>query len=564
MNSNEILDLQINEAEFCVLDVETTGTSAYSCRVIEIGLVKIKDLQITETFRAFINPGREIPYFITQLTGIQNSDVYDAPYFDEVADKIIDFIGSSITVAHNAQFDLSFLKSEFQNAGLPKLNNLSLCTLKLARKMFPEIKSKSLGSVVRHLGITHKNVHRALGDATVTGKILLKMISDLTKQNKIRLVSDLINLQYTPIVKENFRLIKKKLVNDFIKIPNEPGVYLFKNSKDEIIYVGKAKALKDRVKSYFSSTTEKKTRRIVRLASKLDFQTTNGELTALLAEAELIKIHKPVCNVQLKKYSQTYFIRINKKTEFASIEQNNKFDFDDNDYFGPYNNQDIVKNLIEIINKTFLLRECDDKEWNKKKECYLAQINRCIAPCTNTSIKEEYVNELQNVYDFLSGKNQIALDRLLNKMKSLSEKQKYEEAAQIRDLVNLILAQIHKTSIIAEPINRANLLLVINNSDRKDYLLLIAGKVFIRNNIISSEESFDTALDDYFNNTTSLFHKVEERDLEKIKIVLSWLIRNRNEVNVYYLKDYISKDELFAAASKRIFTNSSFEAEYIS
>ncbi len=554
LSLDTLLSSPIKDVEYCVLDFETTGTSAYSSRAIEIGIVKVKDLKIEETFSTFINPGREIPYFITQLTGIQNSDVYDAPYFDEIAQKVLDFIGESIIVAHNAPFDLSFLKSELKYAGIDKFQNLSLCTLKLARKMYPELKSKSLGSVVKHLGVTHKNVHRALGDATVTAKILLKMISELTTKNKVKVVSDIINLQHYPVAKDNFRLIKKKLIDDFIKIPNNPGVYLFKNSKDEIIYVGKAKALKDRVKSYFSSSTERKVRKIVRLASKLDYYTTNSELTALLAEAELIKIHNPVCNVQLKKYGQTYFIKVNKRTEFASIELSSKFDFDDNDYFGPYNNQDVTKNIIEIINKTFLIRECNDKEWNKKQECFLAQIDRCIAPCIHASLKEEYKSELQNVYDFLAGKNQLAINRLLNKMKSLSEKQKYEEAGQIRDLVNLILSQIHKTSIIAEPINLANLLLVINHSDKKDFILLISGKVFVKNDIIPNGDSFNTALEDYFNRTVSLFNTVEKRDLEKVKITLSWLTRNRTNIKVFYLKYYNSKQELFTEVSNADFT----------
>ncbi|RJP74269.1 MAG: hypothetical protein C4539_00495 [Ignavibacteriales bacterium] len=558
---DNLLSKPVGDADFCVLDFETTGTSAYSSRAIEIGLVKVKNLEITESYRTFINPGREIPYFITQLTGIQNSDVYDAPYFDEIAPKVLDFIGESIVVAHNVLFDLSFMKSELKYAGIDKFQNLCLCTLKLARKMYPELKSKSLGSVVKHLGVTHKNVHRALGDATVTAKILLKMISELTTQNKIKTVSDIINLQHYPVAKDNFRLIKKKLVNDFLKIPNDPGVYLFKNSKDEIIYVGKAKALKERVKSYFSSSTERKVRKIVRLASKLDFLTTNSELTALLAEAELIKLYNPSCNIQLKKYGQTYFIKINKQTDFANIELSSKFDFDDNDYFGPYNNQDVTKNMIEIINKTFLIRECNDKEWNKKKECFLAQIDRCIAPCTHASLKEEYKSELQNVYDFLAAKNQLAVNRLLNKMKSLSEKQKYEEAGQIRDLVNLILSQIHKTSIIAEPINLANLLLVINNSDKKDFILLISGKVFVKQNIVPNGESFDDALDDYFNNVISLFNNVEKRDLEKVKIALSWLARNRTNVKVFYLKNYSSKQELFTEVSNADFTISTEDSE---
>jgi DNA polymerase III subunit epsilon len=545
IKESTLYDLPVSDATFCVLDVETTGMSAYSNRVIEIGIVKINRLKIIEKYQTLINPGSEIPYFITQLTGIKNSDVYDAPYFDEVINKIRDFIKDSILVAHNAPFDLSFLKREFFQCGVDKILNPSLCTLRLARKLYPHFRSKSLGSVVKNLNIAHKNVHRALGDATVTAKILLKMIKELEVNHNVQSVTDLLNFQYTPLAKDGYKLIKKKLVNDYAKLPDSPGVYFFKNSKDEIIYVGKAKSLKDRVKNYFSSSSLSKTKRIVRQADKIDFEITNSELTALLYEAELIKIHNPRHNVQLKKYGQTYFLRINRDEDFPAVDTCGKFEFDGMDYFGPYTNKETVTNLAELIKKTFTIRECDSKEFKKGKECYLSQLYRCTAPCVNKNIKEDYLKELDNVYDFLSGKNQLALNRLINKMKELSDKKKYEEAAQMRDLVNLILTQIHKSAIISEPVNSANVLIIVNENEKKDYLLLLSGKLFVKNYILEERDIFDTAIDDYYNNTISLFHQVDKKDLEKIKITLSWLIRNRNSVSIYYLKDFSSKEELY-------------------
>ncbi|MCX6150144.1 MAG: exonuclease domain-containing protein [Ignavibacteriales bacterium] len=562
MTDKNIFDLIIDEAEFCVLDVETTGMSPNNCRVIEIGIVKINNLKVTDRFHSLINPGTEIPYFITQLTGISNSDVYDAPYFDEIISKVQEFIKDTIIVAHNAQFDLSFLKREFNQCGIDKIPNPSLCTLKLARKLYPQFKSKSLGAMVKNLGITHKNVHRALGDASATAKILLKMLIELQENQNVHVVSDLLNYQYIPLLKENYKLIKKKLLNDFTRLPEAPGVYFFKNSKDEILYVGKAKSLKDRVKNYFSSTALSKSRKIVRQASKIEFETTNSELTALITEAELIKIHNPKHNYQLKKYGQTYFIRVNKNTRFANIESSSHFDLDGNDYFGPYSNQDTLKNLIELINKTFNLRECDDKEFAKLKECYLHQLHRCMAPCINQNISEHYIEELKLVYDFLSGKNQIALNRLINKMKDLSEKRKYEEAGQIRDLVNLILAQIHKTSVIAEPINTANVLIIVSGNGKNDFLLLSSGKLFIKDYLMNDLNLFDTAIEDYYNGTVSLFQEVDKKDLEKIKITLGWLIRNRTSVKVYYLKDYTSREQLFNSITQNQIIHSEQPVEY--
>ena len=179
-----------------------------------------------------------------------------------------------------------------------------------------------------------------------------------------------------------------------------------------------------------------------------------------------------------------------------------------------------------------------------------------MAPCVIKNVKTDYDIELNNVYDFLSGKNQVALNRQVNKMKELSDKKKYEEAAQVRDLVNLILAQIHKSSIIAEPINSAKVLIIVNENGKKDSLLLLSGKLFIKDYMIEDYDLFNTAIEDYYNNTISLFHKVENKDLEKIKITLSWLIRNRNNVQIYYLKDYKSRNELFKSISTSNFHKS--------
>lgn len=550
MFQDYILEQLIDNAEISVIDLETTGMSPLYSRIIEIGIVKIQCLKITNSYKTFVNPGTEIPYQITRLTGIKNEDVCNAPFIDEILPDIQQFLGDSIICGHNLQFDLGFLNTAFRNYGYEKISNPLLCTLKLARKLCPDLSSKSLGSVVDHFGIIHKNVHRALGDATVTAKVLLKMIPLLKEDKKLSTVSDIINYQFVPLTK-NYRFIKKKLITDLTRLPDSPGVYFFKDSKGNIIYIGKAKSLKNRVKSYFSSNSLKKTRKIIKLASHIDYEVTGSELSALIAEAELIKVYKPHFNVQLKKFTQTYFIRLNHAHEYPRPEVTKKFDFDGSDYFGPYNNIDTVTSLHVLLNKAFTLRECDDKEFAKHRECYLSQICRCLGPCSAENMKEEYGKELLNVYDFLSGKNQFALNRLINKMKDLAERQKYEEAAQFRDVINLILSQIHKSSILSEPVNTANALIVIRGEKKSDMVLLLSGKLFIRKFFIEREPDFDTALDDFYNGTVSLFHTVDLLDLERIKIALSWLVRNKTATEIYYLKDYLGKKELLQQVSQK-------------
>ncbi|MEG8945847.1 exonuclease domain-containing protein [Rosettibacter firmus] len=544
----DLKEIPFEKADYCVFDFETTGTSPSLDKVIEIGIVKISKGKIIDTFQSFINPGRPVPYFITLMTGITNSDVSNAPYFEEVYYKIKEFVGDSILVAHHLNFDYSFLRNECANANLEMLNNYTVCTLKLAKRLFPELPSKSLGSLTRHFKIRHKNIHRGLGDALATAKIFLKMFPYLRNDHNADTVADIINFQNIPASKP-FKIIKKKLASDYASIPDSPGVYFFKNSKDEIIYIGKAKSLKQRISNYFLNNVPRKTKEIIRKAHRIDFQKTNTELTALLAEAELIKKYKPNLNTLLKRYSNNYFIRITNNHEYPKVEVVSTFDFDGNDYYGPYPNRDIANSIKEIIDKTFLLRECTDKDFNKKKKCYLSEIERCLAPCVY-DIKDKYENELNLVNDFLSGHNQSAIDRLLRKMKQYSEQKKYEEAAATRDTINSILNQLHKASILSEPINKAKVLIEIAGTKHNDYILMLEGKLYIRNFIIDEKSLFDEKLEDYFEGTKNLFDEVTPADLEKMKISLSWLSKNRQRIKIHYLSKYsgiteLAKDLLF-------------------
>ncbi len=541
----KIKEKPFSETTFSVIDFETTGTSPPASRAIEIGIVRVENFKIVDTFQSFFNPGIDIPPFISRLTGIENEDLLNAPKFEDIVNEIKEFIDETVLVGHNLQFDFAFLSSEFKLANTVLPNLAQICTLKLSRHLFPQLKSKSLGSMAKHLRLRHKNVHRALGDATVTAKILIKLITILKEEHNGETINDIISFQSTPSVSKSFRLIKKKLIDDLASLPDSSGVYFFKDSKDKIIYIGKAKNLKKRVKNYFSASASRKAKKISRKAHRLGFAVTASELSALVLEAELIKIHKPQFNTLLKRYSQNYFIRVFLSHIYPDIKVSSNFDFDGNDYFGPYSNRITAKSLKEIVDKTYLLRECNDKELSKNKKCYLFDIKRCLAPCINKDIKDDYKIELENVYEFLEGKNQKAVNRLLNKMKDLSERQKYEEAAEFRDTVNLILNQLSRSSILAEPINKANVLIEVKDSFSIDYILFLEGRVFIKNYYLKEQDFFDVALDDYFDNTFHLLAGMEQKDLEKIKISLSWLVKNRNKVKVHYLKDYESKLELF-------------------
>lgn len=543
------LDTPLEKAAFSVVDVETTGLSANKNRVIEVAIVKIENLKITDKLHYLINPQTYIPPFITSLTGIDNDDVIGAPIFSNIVDELITFIDNTILTAHNLPFDASFLNTEFLIAGREFINENSCCTLKIARNIYPTLQSKSLTSIAQYLNLKNTNAHRALGDAEITAKVLLKMIKEIQKKDNISTLGEL--LSYQKGYKETALLnIKKELQDDYRALPNAPGIYYFTNRKDEIIYVGKAKSIRDRVKTYFSTSAPQKAQKIVKQAARLKHIITNSELTALLTESETIKILEPKHNDQLKKFGSKYFLRITRNHKSPAIELTNHFDFDGNDYFGLFISRKKAVEILEFINKAFAIRECDDKEFKKGKTCFLFDIHRCTGPCVDIEKnKIDYSDELEKVYDFLYGKNQFAVDRLLNKMKKFSEKQKYEQAAEIKQLVDFILDQTHKSSILAEPVNRANVLFEIISRFENDYVLMLEGKFYIKKYLHNKNDTFEQALDDYYSETIKSDSNPTDEDLEKMKITLNWLVKHRNQVRVFYLKDYLSKEQLYEQIS---------------
>ncbi|MEJ2507775.1 MAG: GIY-YIG nuclease family protein, partial [Ignavibacteriaceae bacterium] len=276
------------------------------------------------------------------------------------------------------------------------------------------------------------------------------MIKKLKKESNIKTIDDLIGFQRKKTFGKQIH-IKESLKEDVSILPNSPGIYYFINKFGKIIYVGKAKSLRDRIRSYFSPNAPRKAKRIITQAKRLKIETTNSELTALLTEAETIKKLNPKHNYQLKRYGHKYFLRVTKTHRHPKIEISNYFDFDGNDYFGLFISRKKAELVLEIIDKTFALRECADKELAKRKKCFLAEIERCTAPCVLPEATA-YNDELLIVYEFLYGKNQTALNRMLNKMKDYSDREKFEKAAEVKVIIDLILSQTHKTSLLGEPV----------------------------------------------------------------------------------------------------------------
>lgn len=270
---------------YAIVDIETTGGSARLERITEIAVYIHDGKRIVGEYSTLVNPERNIPYFITALTGISNEMVEDAPKFFEVAKKIVEITEGNIFVAHNAHFDYSFIRQEFSMLGYNFKRPL-LDTVSLSRKLLPGHKSYSLGNLCNDLGIEIKGRHRASGDALATVRLMELLLEKDREQNEGGLV-------------KNRKASKLHPALDLQKIadlPEEPGIYYFYNESGEIIYVGKSRNLYQRVNTHLSNNTSSREMEMRSIIADISWERTGSELVALLLESAEIKTRKPLYN----------------------------------------------------------------------------------------------------------------------------------------------------------------------------------------------------------------------------------------------------------------------------
>jgi len=272
--------------KYAIIDIETTGGRADREKITEIAIILHDGEKILDKWETLINPERAIPYNITQITGITDRMVADAPKFFRVAKNIVEMTDGAIFVAHNVRFDYGFIREEFRRLGFTYMRK-QLCTVRLSRKAFPGIKSYALGNLIKHFGIKVNARHRAMADTAATVEIL-EMIFQKEKSEDD--VLDMINLG----VKES-KLPANITMEKLHELPEETGVYYFLNKKGKVIYVGKSNNIKKRIIEHFTSK-KNKTYKLQKYVHDITYEITGSELVALLFESHEIKRLPPPIN----------------------------------------------------------------------------------------------------------------------------------------------------------------------------------------------------------------------------------------------------------------------------
>ena len=284
---------------YAIVDIETTGGYAAANGIIELSIQIFDGTTIIEEFETLVNPGQHIPKYIQAFTGITNEMVENAPYFEEVAEKVFTILQGNIFIAHNVNFDYSFIKNHLAFFGYT-LNTKKLCTVRLSRQIFPGFPSYSLGNLCQSLGIELNNRHRAGGDALAT-VTLFKLLLQNDKSECI--INSLKRHSKEQTLPPN---VPK---DHFLQLPSTPGVYYFHDSKGKIVYVGKAKNIKTRVNSHFSNNSDSKQKQnFVRHVHGISFLSTATELMAAILESTEIKRLWPSFNTSQKRAEEVFGI----------------------------------------------------------------------------------------------------------------------------------------------------------------------------------------------------------------------------------------------------------------
>ncbi len=385
--------MSILEGPIVFVDIETNGLSHLRGRVIEVAAIRVEHGEVTDTFRSLIDPGVELPYYITNLTGITTNDLKGAPTFGQVADDLQAVLAGAVFVAHNVRFDYSFLKQEFGRVGLPFLPK-QLCTVKLSRALHPHEKSHKLADLIQRYGFTYGTRHRAYDDAAV----LWQFIQYAQRQFPAEQVEAAIALQLrSPAVPRD---LEPELVRN---LPETPGVYIFEDAVGQPLYVGKSINIKKRVMSHFGRDhAETKEFKIAQAIKHIRTEETPGELSALLLESRLVKELQPLYNRQLRKTQKLLLAKqlINEAGyHMVTLEEASFIDPNEaSQIMAVYPRRGLARQSLETITKTYELCPKLMGIEKAKSACFARQLKKCRGACTGEESAELYNQRLLEAF----------------------------------------------------------------------------------------------------------------------------------------------------------------------
>ncbi|RVW08969.1 DEDD exnuclease domain-containing protein [Prescottella agglutinans] len=438
------LDAPLRDTTFVIVDLETTGGSSENDAITEIGAVKVRGGEILGELGTLVDPGRAIPPYIVEITGITTAMVRDAPRIDTVLPAFLEFARGSVLVAHNAGFDVGFLKAAAARAGIPWPRFQVLCTVKLARRVLSrdEAPSVKLSALATLLGADTTPTHRALDDARATVDVLHALIGRVGNQG-VHSLPEL--LDYLPRVSSEQRA-KRTLASH---LPRTPGVYLFRGPSDEVLYVGTAVDLRRRVRTYFTgSETRGRMKEMVALATRIDHVECAHSLEAGVRELRLLRAHVPPYNRRSKFPMRGWWVTLTSEAfpRFSVVRTPTA------DALGPFRSRTDATDVAQTAAEFCGLRTCTTRIAKGQRhgpKCPPRDLGGCPARADD---EEGYRLAPELARALLRGEDDAPLRDLRSRIEELAANELFESAARLRDraaALGLALRRMQRLAALA-------------------------------------------------------------------------------------------------------------------
>lgn len=443
----------LREATFCVLDFETTGGNRNDDTITEIGVVKVRGGECLGRFHTLVNPGRAIPPQITVLTGLTDAVVSAAPRIEAVLGSLIDFLGDAVFVAHNASFDLGFLRAALARDGRTDYRPTVVDTASLARRLLrDEVPNCQLGTLASRLRLDHQPSHRALDDALATTDLLHVLIERATGHGVIG-VDDLVALAK---LAGHPQAAKLRLT---APLPRSPGVYMFHGARDEMLYVGKATNLRQRVRSYFGSDDRRRIGPLLRELQQVRYIELPDPLSAEVIESRLIARMLPRYNRAGTRADKYCYVRLDTESPWPRLSVVNA-PGPRGAHLGPLSSRAQANLVVDALQSALPLRRCSTRLTGTHTAalgatpCSAAQLGVAMCPCAGQADPRDYADAVNVAARAIDGQAEAVVAPLTVKMMALAGQQRFEEAALVRDRIAALTAATQRQRL-ADALRRA-------------------------------------------------------------------------------------------------------------
>jgi DNA polymerase-3 subunit epsilon len=441
------LGTPLRDTTFCVLDLETTGGNRSDDLITEIGVVKVRGGECLGTFHTLVNPGRAIPPQITVLTGLTDAVVRRAPRIEAVLGSLMDFLGDAVFVAHNASFDLGFVRAALERDGRPEYRPTVVDTAALARRLLrDEVPNCKLSTLASRLRLDHVPSHRALDDALATTDLLHLLLERAAGLGVLGL-DDL-----TAVAKLAGHPQARKLTLTS-NLPRTPGVYLFCGHRDEVLYVGKATNLRQRVRSYFGGDDRRRVGPLLREMQQIRHLELPDPVTAEIVETRLIARMLPRYNRAGTRVDKYCYVRLDTDSPWPRLSIVREPSAS-GVHLGPLSSRRTAALVVEALQSVLPLRRCSTRIGVNHRPgvdavpCSPAQLGVALCPCAGVGDAAAYGRAVEAARRCFDGDTATITEHLVAKMTELASAERFEEAALTRDRLQALLTAVHRQRLV--------------------------------------------------------------------------------------------------------------------